>query len=98
MELVDWFGYAAAICTTISFLPQVIKVIQTSDTQALSLSMYITFVIGITFWLVYGIFKGDVPIIAANVVTLILSSIILAMKVKNYKKDKEAELDTSLIP
>jgi MtN3 and saliva related transmembrane protein len=41
---------------------------------------------GIVLWLIYGIYVQDVPIIAANIVTLCFSSIILFLKVR-YKKD-----------
>lgn len=77
-------GLVAATCTTISFLPQAIKVIRTKHTSDLSLAMYSLFTFGVFLWLVYGFFLKDIPLIAANTVTLILSSIILAMKLK-YK-------------
>lgn len=83
-EYIDILGYAAAILTTISFVPQVVKVIKTRDTKSISLSMYFIFFIGILLWLIYGILIVNMPIIIANIVTLILSGIILATKVK-YK-------------
>ncbi len=77
-------GYAAAVATTISFLPQTIHTIKTKDTKGISLGMYTVFVIGVLMWLLYGIFTKTLPIILANIVTLVLAVIILVYKIK-YK-------------
>jgi MtN3 and saliva related transmembrane protein len=90
MNLVDSIGFIAAFCTAISFLPQVVKVLKTGDTQSLSLGMYIIFVIGVSLWLVYGIAKQDWPITIANTVTLLFATIILVFKVKNTIKLKNS--------
>ena len=88
---VEFFGYTAAFCTSMSFLPQAIKVIQTRDTRSLSLLMYSVFTFGITMWLTYGILLGDWPMMIANVITLIFAGTILVIKIINRKADK-AEL------
>ncbi|MCG3734500.1 PQ-loop domain-containing transporter [Vibrio cincinnatiensis] len=41
MEYVSAIGYLAACLTTLSFLPQAIRVIKTRDTESISLAMYI---------------------------------------------------------
>jgi len=79
----EWVGWVAATLTTVSFVPQAVKVIRTKDTASISLWMYILFTVGIACWLVYGLFLGDVPMTAANAVTLLLASIILITKVRN---------------
>jgi MtN3 and saliva related transmembrane protein len=79
----DWVGYAAAILTTSAFLPQVIKSLRTGETRHISLGMYVLFSAGIALWLVYGLMLSAMPIILANVVTLILSGLILFLKIKN---------------
>jgi len=79
----EWVGWAAAILTTVSFVPQAIKVIRTRDTASISLWMYVLFVVGIGFWLFYGIMKNDVPMTTANAITLILASVILITKLNN---------------
>jgi len=84
MDLITIIGAIAATLTTISFLPQAIQVIKTKRTQDISLSMYLTFAIGVSLWLTYGILITDFPIIIANSITLIFASIILFMKLK-YK-------------
>jgi len=83
MDLILILGVAAAICTTAAFLPQAIKTIRTRHTKDISLGMYLLMVIGRSLWLTYGIFIGDLPIIIANSVTLLLAGAILTMKIRN---------------
>jgi len=80
----EWTGYVAATLTTLAFVPQALKTIRSRDTRGLSLGMYVVFTIGIGFWLAYGIALESWPMILSNVVTLVLSATILAMKLK-YK-------------
>ena len=84
MNKIDLIGTVAAICTTFSFLPQAIKVIQTKHTKDLSLLMYSVLEIGVILWMIYGFSIGSYPVIIANIATLILSTTILFYKVK-YK-------------
>ena len=77
----QFIGYIAAFCTSMSFLPQAVKVIKTKDTASLSLSMYSVFSFGVAMWLTYGFIIGDIPMILANVVTLFFALIILTMKI-----------------
>lgn len=77
-------GLLAAFGTTVSFLPQAIKTIQTKDTSGISLSMYALFTAGTLLWLIYGITSGSLPVTIANAVTLVFAGIILFYKIK-YK-------------
>ena len=83
MSLLDYTGYAAALCTTGAYVPQVIRVWRTRSTGDISLKMFLVLVTGLGLWLTYGIWKGEIPIIAANAVTLVLASIILFFKLKH---------------
>lgn len=83
MALIDILGLSAAFCTTISFLPQAIKVVKTGDTEALSLLMYTIFTLGVVLWLAYGLMRGDLAVTLANLVTIVLAAVILAIKVRN---------------
>lgn len=84
MDIFELLGYLAAILTTISFFPQVVKIYKTKETKSISLSMYIVLIIGILLWLIYGIYLKSMPMILANAVTLVLLIYILIMKIK-YK-------------
>lgn len=80
--LVDTIGSAAAVLTTVSFVPQAWHTFKTRDVSGISLSMYSAFTLGVTLWLVYGLLLVAWPIIIANVITLVLALAILVMKLK----------------
>ena len=82
MNSIQIIGLVAAFCTTISFLPQVIKTWKSGSAKDLSLGMFSFFCAGVALWLVYGILTKDLPIIAANLLTLILSSTLLFFKLR----------------
>jgi MtN3 and saliva related transmembrane protein len=81
--MTDLIGYAAASCTTFSFLPQVIKAIRDRDTQSLSLGMYIIFTVGASLWDLYGYVRHDMVIIIANSITAGLCLLILIVKMRH---------------
>lgn len=83
MTIVTLIGSAAAILTTIAFLPQVLRTLRTRSTADISLGMFVTYVTGITLWLVYGLMLGDGPLIWSNAVTLALAGTILALKLRH---------------
>lgn len=82
MVLSEELGYIAASLTTLSFVPQAVRVIRTRETQAISLTSYAMFCVGIALWLAYGVALRAVPIVAANAVTLVLASTVLALKIR----------------
>ena len=73
-------GYLAASLTTLSFLPQAIKVIATRNTQGISGLMYIMFVCGLVMWLIYGVMIEDTAVSMANFMTLVFAMPILIIK------------------
>ena len=79
-------GIIAGTCTTISFVPQIIKIFRTRHARDISLAMYIVLTTGIFLWLVYGIFLGEFPIILANAVAFILCLSVIVMKLA-YRKN-----------
>ena len=82
--MLTFISFAAAMLTTISFLPQAIQVIKTKDTSAISLPMYVIFVSGVMLWTMYGYFAKENAVFLANLMTLVFGSIILGYKIK-YK-------------
>ncbi len=82
---IQLLGLIAGACTTIAFLPQVLKTWKSRSAKDLSLSMFSIFSLGVALWLVYGFMVQDIPVIAANLVTLLLASTLLVFKLK-YKQ------------
>ena len=83
---VNAIGLVAAVCTTISFVPQLIRVWRLRSAREISLSMFLVFSLGTFLWLLYGIFIRSLPVILANAVTLALSLAILALSLKFDRK------------
>ena len=75
-------GVIAAICTTVSYYPQLKKCWETHSAGDLSLTMFSVLAAGVALWVVYGVLKSDLVIILANVVSLLLLSGILYFKLK----------------
>ncbi|MFO1127076.1 MAG: SemiSWEET transporter [Rhodospirillales bacterium] len=80
--LAEWVGTVAGICSTSSFVPQVLKAWREGDTAAISKRMYLITVTAFSLWILYGVMIGSVPIIVFNTASLILSTIILIFKVR----------------
>ena len=83
MEWHSWIGYLAAMLTTLSFLPQSIKVITTRNTQGISGLMYVMFVCGLVLWLIYGLLIEDTAVSMANFLTLLFALPILVIKYRS---------------
>jgi MtN3 and saliva related transmembrane protein len=75
-------GFVAAFCTTVSYIPQVKKCWQTGSTGDLSLKMLLILATGIALWVLYGVLKGDMVIIIANSVSLLLLFNLLFFKLR----------------
>jgi len=80
----EWVGYAAGLCTTLAFAPQVVKTLRRRSVSDISVSMYALMVTGTVLWLLHGIDIGSWPVIAANAVTLGLVGAMLIMALR-YK-------------
>ena len=74
-------GAAAAVCTTISYVPQPKKSWKTGETGDLSRKMLLLLSAGLGLWLVYGILRSDLVIIVANGISLAMALTILWIKV-----------------
>jgi MtN3 and saliva related transmembrane protein len=82
----DLIGSAAALSTTVSFIPQLMRVWRRKSASDISLTMFLLFNLGLVCWLIYGIGLGSLPIIVANIVTLTLALAILGLKLRYDRK------------
>ena len=86
----DWtqvIGIAAGVCTATSLIPQVVKTIKEKKAEDVSLAMLLVLGTGISLWIVYGIKKNDLPIIATNAFSLLINITMVILGIK-YKKQK----------
>ena len=82
MNSIQVLGLLAGSLTTAAFLPQVIKTWKSRSAKDLSLGMFSLFCLGVAMWLAYGFAVNDVPVIAANLLTLLLASTLLFFKLR----------------
>ena len=78
---IEFYGYIAAILTTAAFLPQLIKTLKTKKAEDVSLVTLIMFIFGVGCWIIYGYKISSLPILIANIITLILNLFILISKI-----------------
>jgi MtN3 and saliva related transmembrane protein len=84
MDAITGIGLIAALFTTVSLLPQLIKVYKTKSTKDISTGMFALFSSGVFLWFIYGVFVNDFPIIIANSLAFTQALVILFFKAK-YK-------------
>ena len=80
-----WFeivGGVAAVCTTVCWLPQALKILREKRTEGVSLITQSVFTLGSALWAAYGLLLNNRPIVYANVVTLFFSLAILVLKLR----------------
>jgi MtN3 and saliva related transmembrane protein len=84
MDTITIIGLIAALFTTVSLLPQLIRIWKTKSTKDISTGMFALFCGGVFLWFIYGVFVNDYPIIIANSLAFIQAAVILVFKAK-YK-------------
>jgi MtN3 and saliva related transmembrane protein len=84
MDTVTVIGLIAAVFTTVSLFPQLVKVYRTKSTKDISTGMFTLFGGGVLLWFIYGLLVNDFPIIIANSLAFVQAVVILVFKAK-YK-------------
>jgi MtN3 and saliva related transmembrane protein len=79
-------GLIAGACTTLSFLPQVIRTLKTRHARDLSAAWLLIFGLGTALWLIYGLLRSDIAVALANGVTfcLVLTLVIAKYTIKPH--------------
>jgi MtN3 and saliva related transmembrane protein len=82
----ETLGFIAAILTTLSFLPQALRIRRLRSADDVSLTMYVMMVTGQGLWLVYGIVIASPSMIGANVVAMSFVTWVLIMKLRHLRR------------
>ena len=77
IKLKSIIGGFATICTIITFMPQVIKIMKTNNVEGISLYMYIISIIGVILWFLYGLLIQSPSLIITNIVIFPMAAFIL---------------------
>jgi len=81
MTSLNLLGLVATCFTTSSFVPQVWRTWKSRDVSGISLVSYAVITVGLALWLVYGLLRGDLPLVVANSVMVVLTAGITVMKI-----------------
>jgi len=78
----DLIGYTAAFFTTFSLLPQILRIWKLKEARDISIFMPFMTSTGAVLWLIYGIMIEELPVIAANAVSLLFALTTLLVTIK----------------
>jgi MtN3 and saliva related transmembrane protein len=82
MNITQIVGIIAGILTAISMLPQLIKMIKEKKAEDISILMLIVLLSGLSLWIVYGIMREDLPIIATNAFSVLINITLVILRIK----------------
>jgi MtN3 and saliva related transmembrane protein len=85
--IIEVVGVGAAVCSTTSFAPQLLKLVRERTAEAVSAGMFVLTVAAFALWSAYGLMLGSWPLVVSNLVSLALSAAILALKLKYRGRD-----------
>ena len=77
-------GIGAGLCTAVSLLPQLVKMLREKKANDISLFYLFILLVGLILWIVYGIKKDDLPVTLTNVAALVLNIMIILFGIR-YK-------------
>ena len=82
-------GLAAGICTSISLLPQLFKLLKHKKAEDISLFYLIILFIGLGLWIWYGVLRNDIPILVTNGFSLVINGIVIILGIRYKRAHKE---------
>ena len=85
----DWtkiIGLAAGVFTASSLLPQIFKTLKEKKADDVSLAMLFVLQAGLILWIIYGIKRTDLPIIATNCFSLLVNITMVFLRIRYNRK------------
>ncbi|UTX48121.1 SemiSWEET transporter [Chryseobacterium sp. MA9] len=84
---VNVLGIIAGFLTSVSMIPQLVKVIKEKNVEDISLVMLLVLISGLSLWVWYGIKKDELPIILSNGFAVLVNiSLLVCYFIYNKKK------------
>ena len=84
-------GFVATGFAVSSTVPQISKALRTKKSDDISLRFIVVLIIGLSFWVIYGVGKSDVVLIIGNSIGVVLNSILLFLKIKYSRNPLKEE-------
>ncbi|GAA4159118.1 SemiSWEET transporter [Chryseobacterium ginsenosidimutans] len=79
-------GIIAGVLTSVSMIPQLVKVLKEKNADELSWIMLLILISGLSLWVWYGFVKDELPIILSNSFAVLVNSILLICYIIYKKK------------
>ena len=89
MSITGYLGIVAAFCTTVAFIPQIVK-LRKQGGEDLSYSMLFLYLTGVLLWLVYGIRVHAEAVVWANALSTVLVLVSIVLKANPPEKNLDA--------
>ncbi|MFC3160910.1 MtN3 and saliva related transmembrane protein [Chryseobacterium arachidis] len=70
-------GIVAGVLTSVSMIPQLIKVIKEKNADELSWVMLLVLISGLSLWVWYGFIQDELPIILSNSFAVLVNVVLL---------------------
>lgn len=83
-----YIGIVAGVFTSISLLPQLIKILREKRAEDISYGMLAVLLVGLACWIWYGILREDLPIIVTNSFSVFINLLVIFFTIK-YKNHPE---------
>ncbi|MDM1557002.1 MULTISPECIES: SemiSWEET transporter [Chryseobacterium] len=79
-------GIIAGVLTSVSMIPQLVKVIREKNVEDISLLMLLVLISGLSLWVWYGFVKDELPIILSNSFAVLVNISLLVCYMMYHKK------------
>jgi MtN3 and saliva related transmembrane protein len=86
MEFIEIIGLGAGVCTSAASIPQIVTTIQKQKAGQVSPLMFAVLLTGNALWVCYGFAKSDVPIVATNIISVLLDIVMLVLRFKYNRR------------
>jgi MtN3 and saliva related transmembrane protein len=90
MTLSSSIGFFAGLLTSGAAIPQVLQTYRTKHARDLSMWQLVLLTLGMLLWLIYGISLNDLPLILANLFSIVCYTTLISMKLRYAKRDADS--------
>lgn len=77
-----FIGIAAGVLTSISLLPQLVKMMREKNGDGISVGTLLVLIAGLSLWVWYGILRDDLPIIITNSFAVAINFVVIILKAR----------------
>ncbi|MEX6689549.1 SemiSWEET transporter [Danxiaibacter flavus] len=81
-------GIAAGVCTSVSLLPQLFKMLREKKADDISFVTLAILVTGLLLWVIYGVMKKDYPIVVTNSFSALVNIAVMVCTIIYKRKNQ----------